>query len=365
LGELVAGVINFFLVDLPQGIATFVTNLPTYLATAAEWLRETGLNILNWFLSLPGKAVELITNIITGIGSILGGLLKGLGDIIWRFLKSVWNNLDEGLKEKITIIWNKFSDMFAKIGEIISIAIDKVKGILGSIWSWIDDNVISPVKEGFSKLWNSVKNSASEAWEGIKSFFAPVVNWFKEKFSAAWNAVKNVFSTGGKIFDGIKEGIADFFKTIVNGIIKGINKVIKWPFDKINGMLNKIRDISIFDIKPFEGLWGKDPIGVPQIPQFLKGGMANFTGPAWLDGTKSAPEAVLNASQTKAFLKLADNLDRFEGGFGGNNIVIENISFQVESMSSPEDGERAFDAFVNRFKEIGNQTGLSFNTTRL
>ena len=97
---------------------------------------------------------------------------------------------------------------------------------------------------------------------------------------------------------------------------------------------------------------------------FKSGGMADFTGPAWLDGTKSAPEAVLNAAQTQAFLKLADHFDELEGAVS-NNVVIENISFQVDSMSSPADGERAFDAFVNRFKEIGSQTGLSFNKTRL
>ena len=97
---------------------------------------------------------------------------------------------------------------------------------------------------------------------------------------------------------------------------------------------------------------------------YKSGGIADFTGPAWLDGTKSAPEAVLNAAQTQAFLKLANHFDELEGAVG-NNVVIENISFQVDSMSSPADGERAFDAFVNRFKEIGSQTGLSFNKTRL
>ena len=99
---------------------------------------------------------------------------------------------------------------------------------------------------------------------------------------------------------------------------------------------------------------------------YKKGGMAYHTGPAWLDGTKTAPEAVLNAAQTKAFLKLADHLDMFdtEGGVGGN-IMIESIAFHVDSMSSVEDGEKAFDAFVNKFKEIGKQKGVSINTTRL
>lgn len=98
--------------------------------------------------------------------------------------------------------------------------------------------------------------------------------------------------------------------------------------------------------------------------KYKKGGMVYNTGPAWLDGTTSAPEAVLNATQTRAFLQLADHFDELNGATG-NSIMIENISFNVDSMSSPEDGEKAFNAFVNKFKEIGSQTGLSFNTNRL
>ena len=35
---------------------------------------------------------------------------------------------------------------------------------------------------------------------------------------------------------------------------------------------------------------------------FKTGGLANFTGPAWLDGTKAKPELVLNAQDTKNFI---------------------------------------------------------------
>ena len=43
---------------------------------------------------------------------------------------------------------------------------------------------------------------------------------------------------------------------------------------------------------------------------FKTGGLADYTGPAWLDGTKNKPESVLNAEQT-SFLrnKLIDNLE--------------------------------------------------------
>lgn len=96
--------------------------------------------------------------------------------------------------------------------------------------------------------------------------------------------------------------------------------------------------------------------------KYKKGGMAYHTGPAWLDGTPSNPEAVLNAMQTKAFLSFTDDLAalRAEGSMSTNSsVIIDNISFNVESMSSVADGERAFNAFVDKFKEIGAKQGIS------
>ena len=99
-----------------------------------------------------------------------------------------------------------------------------------------------------------------------------------------------------------------------------------------------------------------------QIEKYKKGGMVYGTGPAWLDGTSTHPEAVLNAMQTKAFLSFTDDLAalRAEGTMSTNSsIVIDNISFNVESMSSVADGEKAFNAFVDKFKEIGAKQGIS------
>ena len=59
------------------------------------------------------------------------------------------------------------------------------------------------------------------------------------------------------------------FKTIVNGIIGGINKVVKIPFDGIKAALNKIRNVSIAGKKPFKGLI--PTIKVPQIPKLATG----------------------------------------------------------------------------------------------
>lgn len=106
--------------------------------------------------------------------------------------------------------------------------------------------------------------------------------------------------------------------------------------------------------------WGKSGT------KYKDGGFAYHTGPAWLDGTASKPEAVLNALQTEHFIRFTNALDNmFSNGNVANtssSISIDTISFNVESMSSPEDGEAAFNMFVNKFKEIGSQSGIKIDS---
>lgn len=48
--------------------------------------------------------------------------------------------------------------------------------------------------------------------------------------------------------------------------------------------------------------------GKPYLVKNAKGGMIDFTGPAWLDGTRTNPEAVLSAQDTRNFIALRDAL---------------------------------------------------------
>lgn len=47
------------------------------------------------------------------------------------------------------------------------------------------------------------------------------------------------------------------------------------------------------------------------LTAYKTGGIADFTGPAWLDGTKSKPELILNAKDTENFIMLKDILRSF------------------------------------------------------
>lgn len=69
---------------------------------------------------------------------------------------------------------------------------------------------------------------------------------------------------------------------------------------------------------------------------YATGGLADFTGPAWLDGSRSHPEYVLNAAQTEGFLQLVDMFTKPQDAFSG----------------APGSGDNYFDIDINA--EIGS-----------
>jgi hypothetical protein len=82
--------------------------------------------------------------------------------------------------------------------------------------------------------------------------------------------------------------------------------------------------------------------GYTEYNAYATGGLADFTGPAWLDGTKSRPEYVLNADQTERFFSLVDvlegyNKDKKPEKSGDNYFEIE---INVEKLENDYDVEQ-------------------------
>ena len=77
--------------------------------------------------------------------------------------------------------------------------------------------------------------------------------------------------------------------------------------------------------------------------QYASGGLADYTGPAWLDGTKSRPEMVLNARDTQNFLELRDILSSMAASGTGNSSVGNfycDIDINVGEISNDYDVDR-------------------------
>ena len=100
----------------------------------------------------------------------------------------------------------------------------------------------------------------------------------------------------------------------------------------------------------WEKQWGK-----ATITKYATGGLADFTGPAWLDGTKSRPELVLSQKDTQNFIQLKDILSSLMTGSQtsteNNGDITYDIDINVESISSDYDVEQV----ANKIKSLINE----------
>ena len=199
-----------------------------------------------------GGAIAIIT------GAWIPLLIAAIAAVVvWIVAK--WTSIKEWISKTISSSDAAFEQHLANVEAGVAAAVDWV------IEKW------TAVKDWFRGLWEKVSSGAVAAWDGIESAFKSVPEWFQSKFRDAWQKVKDVFSTGGRIWSGIKEGIENTFRAVVNAIIRGMNTIIAVPFNKINSMLNTIRNAHFLGISPFQNLWGVNPLPVPQIPMLARG----------------------------------------------------------------------------------------------
>ena len=262
------------LVSMVQDLANMIRNIKwgKLAENLTSGLFDALVNI-DWFA------------VIWGIFDLLDAAIRALIDAIFGVLKGLFQW--EQLKPILDLVGDAFQKGFDNAKNL---AINVVKTLISSAVKIVQD-MPNKIKTALSKIPNIFKNAFENA---------------KKMVSNAWDGIKKMFSAGGKMFVGLKEGVAEVFKTMVNSIIKGINKVIKVPFEKVNDVLNGIRNtnIPVINVKPFKGLWGADPVPVPKIPTLATGGfpdegqmfIAGERGPE-LVGQIGSRSAVVNNDQ--------------------------------------------------------------------
>ena len=367
LGEIIGGIFSFSLglalnldpITIAESAWEFATGLFTGLSEAIQGMDwgQIGGDIVDFLvksliagilyldprymilgLIFTPKGKALTSSVSSFVGSIIGALASAFVGAAQRLGQiGIW------LWETLKSYTDEYVDWEGTPGDIIAGLYEGIKAALKDIGDWVYENIWIPFRDGFKESFDinspskkmeefgvniidglcngitenidKVKEACKDIWEAIKDKFANVGGWFETTFSDAWQKVKDVFSSDedGTIFSGIKEGIEETFKTIVNGLITGINKVITTPFNKINNMLNTIRSTTVLGIQPFINLWGYNPLTIPQIPKLAVGGIVNRPG-------RGVP-AIIGEAGAEAVLPLENNtewMDILAEKIGGN-----------------------------------------------
>lgn len=298
-----------------------------------DW-SEIGKNIVDkiWNFITGIDWGELGKNILTGL--VLG--IKALNNLVISTFKELLNKILEffGIHSPSTV--------FADIGKNIILGLENgLKSIMQKIIAvFIDifnkskiktEEIITGIVEFIKKIPQKIASALTSVPEKFRQAFQKAYDKIKE----IWNKVTSLFSKGGKIFDGLKEGIASSFKSIVNTLINGINQIIAIPFTKINNLLNNIRNCKIpgINIKPFEKLYSENPLPVPKIPKLAKGTvipprqefMAILGDQRHGTNIEAPLETIKQANR-----EVLDERDRIHNNSEKKTIIIERLEIPLE-----------------------------------
>ena len=298
----------------------------------AEVFKQAGSIILEAFGGIS-KVIGGISNILSGVCGVIKGEVQGDWKSAWESAKSIVKAVVTTIKEIFILAVTVIKTAFTPLITFFKSLWNSIKNVFSNVANFFSTKftlAVTVIKTTFTALITFFKT----LWNSIKSVFSNVAGFFESTFSTAWEKVKNVFSAGSKVFKGIKSGIETVFKTIVNHLISGINKVVSTPFNAINGMLNKIHDISVLGKKPFSGLWDKDPLAVPEIPKLATGGYVKKNTPqlAMIGDNRHQGEVVAPEDKLLAMASQAAELSG-SGGMTARVVeLLEMILYILEKL---------------------------------
>lgn len=325
----------------------------------AEVFKTAGSIILEVFGGIS-KVIGGISNILSGVCGVFKGEVQGDWKSAWESAKSIVKAVVTTIKEIFILAVTVIKTAFTPLITFFKSLWNSIKNVFSNVANFFSTKftlAVTVIKTTFTALITFFKT----LWNSIKSVFGNVAGFFESTFSTAWEKVKNVFSAGSKVFKGIKSGIETVFKTIVNHLISGINKVVSTPFNAINGMLNKIHDISVLGKKPFSGLWDKDPLAVPEIPKLATGGYVKKNTPqlAMIGDNRHQGEVVAPEDKLLAMASQAAELSG-SGGMTARVVeLLEMILYILEKLDLTlyVDGEKLSRNVVRNINRRTSATG--------
>lgn len=219
--------------------------------------------------------------------------IQGAAEAAWNKIKEVWNIVATWFMDNVvTPLVNFFSGLWEGIANIFK-----------SIGSWFS-NVFKSAADGIKNAFSSIGSFFSNIWSKITGVFSKVGSWFSDKFKAAVDGIKKVFNSISSFFSGIWESIKSIFSkvgsaiggAITNTVKSAINGVLSTAIKIINGFISAI-NIAISVINAIPGVSLKK-LSKLSVPKLAKGGVVD-----------SATLAVIGEQGKEAVVPLENNTE--------------------------------------------------------
>lgn len=221
--------------DFTTGFLDLIKGFTGKLPDLADWFNETGASFKTWIKDFTEKGPDGTSQFDRALDG-LGFTLKELGGGLVELAGKTIDFLSD--PEKVETFKRQLEGLVGLvlgIADALTVAADAMGklGIFKNGEGNVGDFLPAPIqwiKDGFdeidfSGIWESLKQSASSAWEFVKGVWAPIGSFFSSVFSQigavvtpVWNVIAAAATTTYNVISAIWSGFASFFAGIWSGL---------------------------------------------------------------------------------------------------------------------------------------------------
>ena len=207
------------LVDASLAIIIALTHgllnaLPKLLEAAPKIIENLYTALRNNFPKIVTSGYEILTSLVNGIVSSIPKLVASAKTLVEQLVQTIIANLPQIITSGFEIIVALVSGLISAIPDLVAAIPDLIKSIvdtfMGYDWGSIGSNIVDGIKNGFLRMWESLKRAVSDMVNGLVS------------------GVKSILgiASPSKVFAGIggymAEGLGQGFDREMTGVRKDI-----------------------------------------------------------------------------------------------------------------------------------------------
>ncbi|OCP07989.1 MULTISPECIES: phage tail tape measure protein [unclassified Ensifer] len=161
-----------------------------------ERATKVGEDVRTTWDTLPGYIDQQAKSVNSGINQLLDQADRYQTTVLGK-MEAGWTRFNEFFRSSVNTFSGLFADLWGSFLETPQLAYEAVV----NAWGGMDDHfasVVGNVDGYFETLWKNVKSGATEAWQKVRTMFAPGFSSASEAITGAVSQVQK-FANGGTI----------------------------------------------------------------------------------------------------------------------------------------------------------------------